>query len=142
MPDDDGLTAEVLAQNVHTFDQLPDKMQRLWEEEWGESKNELFLVVCTDSGDVFVFGEQGRAFGLQLAVRTVPAAPSPRWFTRVEYEILELPDEEPDENDEVRAQFNLVRNDKIADSEQESWVEDVAQQLSGLADKGPHKEEE
>lgn len=30
-----GLTARVLAQNVHTFEQLPEKMQRLWEEEWG-----------------------------------------------------------------------------------------------------------
>lgn len=98
-------------------------------------------MVCAAGGDIFVFGEQGRAFGLQPVVKTVPPTPSARWFTKIEYEIIDLPDEEPDENNEVRAQFNLVRNDFIADSEQESWVEDVAQQLASLADTGPHKEE-
>jgi len=131
----DGITARVLAQNVHTFEELPDKMQRLWREEWGESKNnELFLVVCADGGDAFVFGEAGRAFGLQVCDGS-------RWLTRIEYEILNSPGEEPDENGEIKATFNLTLNEPLVDSREESWVEAVTEELSALADRGPHKED-
>ena len=133
---EDGITARVLAQNVHTFDELPDKMQRLWREEWGESTgNELFLVVCADSGDAFVFGEQGKAFGLQVCDGS-------RWLTRIGYEILNLPlGDALDESGEVRATFNLTLNEPLVDSREESWVEAVTEELSALADKGPHKED-
>jgi hypothetical protein len=132
---DEGTTAKVLAQNVHTLAELPEKLQRLWEEEWGESADdELFLVVCAANGDMFVFGERGRAFGLQ-------AAESSRWFTKIEYEIIDSSDE-PDENNEIKATFNLVLNDPITDSREESWVESVAAALAALAREGPHKEDQ
>lgn len=132
----EGVTARVLAQNVHTFEELPDKMQRLWREEWGESKNnELFLVVCADGGDAFVFGENGRALGLQTCEGS-------RWLTRIEYEIIHQPgDDTPDENGEVRATFNLTLNEPLVDSRQESWVEEITEELSALADLGPNKED-
>ncbi len=134
-----GVTTKVLAQDVHTFEELPDKMQRLWREEYGESvNNELFLVVCTEGGDVFVFGENGRAFGVQ-AVSPGPGTAPSRWFTKIEYEIIDSPGEEPDENNEVRATFNLVGNDAVANADDESWIDDVAQELAALADR--HKEE-
>jgi len=131
-----GVTTRVLAQNVHTFEDLPGKLQRLWLEVWGESvHNELFLVVAEERGDVFVFGEEGRAFGFQVVE-------SVRWFAKIMYEIIDSPgDEAPDENGEARATFNLVENEPIADSREESWIDVVAEQLASLADRGPHKEE-
>lgn len=127
-------TWQVAAQNFHKFTRLPGKVRRLWAEHWGDRDwdSERMLVVATPNDDVFVFGATGIGLGFQ---RLEEDGRSWRCFTKLTYEVGEA-------QGDGTAEFVFVENLPLADSGNESWVEDVAQELIRLASRGPRREGE
>jgi hypothetical protein len=109
-------------QSAHYFDALPDKVQRVWVEEFKEPKDGRVFFVCSwweTEGGVFSDGE-GLCF--QCKPSSFPIMPDLITCSRVMYDF-----------EEDTGDAEMMENSVITDNREESWVEEASEAIIALA---------
>ena len=107
-------------QSVHTFDELPEKVKRVWIEEWKEPKSKEVLLASWD-GNVAIFSFDFIGLGFQVVPSDFPSMPDLRYCSSIVWEY------------KGEGTIEFILNQRMTDNREESWVDEVAEPLIALS---------